>query len=103
MDATRRAMIGATAAAFGLRFTSQAMAQGGGHPGLVDRFGHAIALVLETAPQHAPHLVIVVNDQDVMLRFRHKSSRYKALQFSTKRPHSAYMTGVYRTTTTTGR
>jgi len=29
MDATRRAMIGATAAAFGLRFTPQAFAQGG--------------------------------------------------------------------------
>ena len=40
MDATRRAMIGATAAAFGLRFTPQAMAQGGGAP--LQVFAHRV-------------------------------------------------------------
>ena len=40
MDATRRAMIGATAAAFGLRFTPQAFAQAGGPP--LQVFAHRV-------------------------------------------------------------
>ena len=50
---------------------------------LVHGFGHAIAFILETAPQHAPHLVIVVHNQNVMLRFRHKrpvTKRYNSVR-----------------------